>query len=439
MTSEKNDNVFLEPEYELIPVPVDKRKSLPSVAAVWFGFPMVLTSCVIGGVITSMLGFKLGVASILAGNLLLCLIVGTLSWLAGSTGMSFAMTAQRTFGKKGYWIVSGMLSVVVVGWFALMVGLTGDTMFKSFGASLLGMTLLGGILYVAATFIGVKALTALGWIAAPLYLVLGSLGVAFAMDSGNVSWSEIVNYQPGEMASAFSFGAAVTLIFATFADSGTMTADFTRWAKNGREGFLAAFSAFPVGKFLAEVIGAIIVATGVIANPELDGGNFMLVLSGHGPLLTILAIVFIFINLGVGCTHCLYNAAVGFSHMTGKSMRTLTVVLGGIGILVAMTGIWNAFQDWLNLLGLIVPPIATIIIVDQVILHRKLHNNAHLLNWEPRAFISWALASCVALLVNFNAPQYSVVICGIVSAAVFYLAARTLFKFEPLSVEQSAE
>ncbi|MFZ7946292.1 cytosine permease [Neobacillus sp. 19] len=430
MSTNNVDKKLLDPEFETTPVPLEYRKSLSSVAAVWFGFPMVLTSAVIGGVITAMLGFKAGVAAILAGNLLLCLIVGALSYLAGKTGENFAMTTQRTFGRFGYFAVSGLLSTVVVGWFALMVGLTGDTMARSFGANLLWMTLLGGVLYVAATFIGIKALTFLGWIAAPLYLILGIIAVVIAMKTGS---SDFINYEPAAGVGIMSFGAAVTLVFATFADSGTMTADFTRWSKNGREGLLAAISAFPFGKFIAEVIGALIVATGVIQNPAANGGDFMPILSGQGPLLTTLAIVFVFINLGVGCTHCLYNGAVGWSHMTGKKMRSLTVILGIIGIIAALSGIWSAFQSWLELLGLIVPPIATIIIMDQLVLKKKSADNqaSDSMKWKPLAFIAWGLASTVALFVNFFAPEFSVAFSGIVSSAIFYYIGNRLIKKGP--------
>lgn len=423
MSTKNIDQKVLDPEFETIPVPTEYRKPLASVAAVWFGFPMVLTSAVIGGVITAMLGFKVGVTAILAGNLLLCLIVGALSYLAGKTGENFAMTAQRTFGRYGYMVVSGLLSTVVVGWFALMVGLTGDTMARSFGAPMLLMTLIGGVLYVAATFIGIKALTILGWIAAPFYLILGIVSIIISFKTGN---TDIFNYEPTTSAGLLSFGAAVTMVFATFADSGTMTADFTRWSKNGREGLLAAITAFPFGKFIAELVGAIIVATGVIQSPATSGGDFMPILSGQGPLLSFLALIFVFINLGVGCTHCLYNGAVGFSHMTGKSMRFLTIVLGIVGIIAALSGIWNAFQSWLELLGLIVPPIATIIIIDQLILRKNQSLGSE--SWKLLPFVAWGMAALVALLVNFFAPELSVVIFGIGSSAIFYYVGSLLTK-----------
>ncbi|EPQ5227987.1 cytosine permease [Providencia stuartii] len=422
MTNNENKPTLLDSEYEHVPVPIEHRKSFASVSAVWYSFPLVLTSAVIGGVVTAMLGFKMGVTAILVGNLLLCLIIGSLSYLAGKTGENFAISAKKTFGRRGYIAVSGLLATVVIGWFALMVGLTGDTMFRSFGQNLLLMTVLGGVLYVGATFIGIKALAILGYIAAPMYVILGVISVVIAMQSGS---SDIINYQPAVGAGALSFGVAVTMIFSTFTDSGTMTADFTRWAKNGKQGFLAAFTAFPISKFFAEVIGAIIVATGVVLHPEVTGGDFITILANASPLLSILAIIFVFVNLGVGCTHCLYNGAVGWSHITKGKMRTLTIILGIIGILVAVTGIWNAFQTWLNLLGLIVPPIAAIIIMDQLVLKRK---NDESKNWQPLAFISWIFASGIALIVNSYAPELSVVVAGLVSSSIIYLIGHKLTK-----------
>lgn len=234
MSNKEKENALLDSEYEHVPVPIEHRKSFASVSAVWYSFPLVLTSAVIGGVVTAMLGFKMGVTAILVGNLLLCLVIGSLSYLAGKTGENFAISAKKTFGQRGYIAVSGLLATVVIGWFALMVGLTGDTMFRSFGQNLLLMTILGGVLYVGATFIGIKALAFLGYIAAPMYLILGIISVVIAMKNGS---SDIINYQPAVGAGVLSFGVAVTMIFSTFTDSGTMTADFTRWAKNGKQGF----------------------------------------------------------------------------------------------------------------------------------------------------------------------------------------------------------
>jgi cytosine permease len=45
-------------------------------------------------------------------------------------------------------------------------------------------------------------------------------------------------------------------------------------------------------------------------------------------------------------------------------MRTMTIVLGILGGIAAVAGVWSFFLNRLNLLGIFVPPIGAIIIVD---------------------------------------------------------------------------
>ncbi|MGW6159161.1 cytosine permease, partial [Streptomyces sp. NPDC055144] len=69
----------LDPEYEHTPVPTESRKSLLTVSAVWFGFPMILTNAVPGGIVVALMGFWRGLAAIVAANLVMLVYVGLLS------------------------------------------------------------------------------------------------------------------------------------------------------------------------------------------------------------------------------------------------------------------------------------------------------------------------------------------------------------------------
>nr|WP_260508846.1 cytosine permease [Mycolicibacterium farcinogenes] len=328
-------------EYENEPVPVSARKSLFSVSAVWVGFPMIMTSAVFAGIVVYNLGFASGMAAILVGDLILMGYVGTLSYLAGRSGKNFALTAADTFGTKGFRVVSAFLSALVIGWFAFQTGMVGSTLNLSMGWSAPWITLLAGVLFVALTFVGIRAISWIGVVASVLFIPLGVVAVVLAAGNGGIG--SALSYGGGAGASAFSFGVAVTMVFACFADSGTMTADFTRWARNGREGALAAFAAFPVAYFIAQLAGALVVALGGAAAPGTAGGDFLHVLVSAGGVLVPLAIVFVFVNLGSVCAHCLYNGAVGFGNITGKTMRQLTIVLGVVGTVAAVAGIWSYF------------------------------------------------------------------------------------------------
>ena len=408
-------------EYEHEAVPSARRKRLASVAAIWFGFPMILTNAVFGGIITYNLGFKATLGALLCGNGVLALYVGALSAIAGRTGLNFAMQARRTFGSKGFAIASGFLATIVVGWYAFQTGLTGATLHESFGWNTTLIVCLAAILYTAVTFIGVQALTIIGLIAAPFYVVLGIVAVVIISRTHDLGAVTSFTGHPG---GTMGFAGAVTLVIATFADSGTMTADFTRWSRSGREAVLAALTAFPFANLVAQLFGLVVVAAGAATDPAKDGGNFLTLLTGHGAVLSTLAVLFVFVNLGSVCTHCLYNGAVGWSHLTHSQMRRLTVVLGIIGGLLAVAGVWSLFLDWLNLLGIFVPPIGAVIITDQLLLG-GIDRPAATVAYRGTAFLAWAVGAAAAMLVHIGVPGPGEAITGvIVGGAVFAVLAR---------------
>ena len=118
------------------------------------------------------------------------------------------------------------------------------------------------------------------------------------------------------------FAGAVTLVIATFADK--------RHDDRGFHALVALRAASGAGRAVApfrsptssrRVFGLVVVAAGAATDPVKDGGNFLTLLTGHGVLLSTLAVMFVFANLGSVCTHCLYNGAVGWSHLTRSRMR----------------------------------------------------------------------------------------------------------------------
>lgn len=414
-----DDHHRLEEEFEHEPVPASHRKSLGSVSAVWFGFPMILTNAIFGGTIVYGLGFWRGVAAIVIGNLVLLTYVGALSYLAGTTGKNFALTAEGTFGRRGKTVAAGFLSTVVIGWFAFQTGLTGATLNTALGWNETAVIALAGMLYIGITYVGIRALSILGMIAAPLFVVLAVVALVFASEKGGMG--KLTSYSGGGSGAAvLSLGAAITIVIAGFADSGTMTADFTRWSRTGREAVIAAFSAFPIANFVSLLVGGIVVAAGSATSPAKNGGDFLPILTSHGTVLTAIAVLFVFINLGSVCTHCLYNGAVGWSQLTGNRMRRLTLILGVIGVVAALAGVWSHFATWLNLLGIFVPPIGAILIVDQLL--RRPAVERAVSAWRVQPFVAWAIGSLCATAAHLWAPQLSEAVVGLLVGGVAYVA-----------------
>lgn len=400
---------LLENEYENTPVPLSQRKSLLSVASVWAGFPMIITGAITGATLVHGLGFAQGVLAMLIGNALLFLYVGTLSGLSAKSGFNFSLQASRTFGRTGYVVVSGLLSTLVLGWFAVQTGLVGASIGSTFGVNVTVVAIIAGVLFTLFTLLGIKALSIIGAISVPLFLLLGVIAAVQAASHG----TDILSY-PGDPGLGLLPGVGVSLVFALFADSGTMTADFTRWAKTPRQAWIATSAAFPAGNLIAMLVGGFIAA----ATAGGSGDVFGLIVN-QGGIMSVIAVIFLVVNLGSVCTHCLYNSAVGWSSILKSNMRTFTLILGAIGVIIAALGIWGFFVNWLNLLGVIVPPIGAIIIADQVLLRRSPSAESARVRWQ--CFAAWAIGSGLAFLVNFQMPGLSTVVVGILASAGAYV------------------
>lgn len=414
--TEEEHHVLVE-EYEREAVPQHARRSRTSVSLVWLGFPMVISGAALGASLTLGMGYKSAVAGIILGNLFLFFYVGLLSQLAQKSGYNFAMLCRTTFGSRGFSIASGLLSTLVIGWFTVQTALVAVNVNLAFGWNLALWAAISGALFTGVSIAGIKALTWIGAISAPLFVIFGGYAAIDAISAS--SWSTMVSYGGDPTAEKIALGVAVTLVASFFIDSGTMTPDFNRWAKTRTDSWIATAAAFPVGCAFAMLIGATVAA----ATPERP--ELFTWLADKGGAIAVLATIFMFINLGSVCSHCLYNAAVGWAHLTHQKYRVIAVIFGIIGTLIAMTNAWEYFIDWLNFLGIIVPPIGAVIIAD------------HFLPWTRHAgkdafdlagiqvirytpFISWASGSLVALYLNYNLPEFSTVIFGFITAVVVY-------------------
>jgi cytosine permease len=218
-----------------------------------------------------------------------------------------------------------------------------------------------------------------------------------------------------------SMGVGLTIVLTLFVDAGTVTADFNRWAGDRKSSLISTFSAFPFANLIAMLVGGVMTAALAVPNANPFGvDNMFGYMNGKQMAwLSILAFLFLYCNLGSVCAHCLYNAATGWSRILSSNMRLMAIILGAIGILVAAGNIWAFFIEWLSLLGILVPPIGAIILVDQYIIRK---NSEASTDWRASAFIAWAAGSAVALLVEFKAPEWSTAISAFLVAAVVYFA-----------------
>ncbi|KFE36182.1 hypothetical protein DW2_02689 [Thioclava atlantica] len=390
-----------------------------SVTMVWMGFPMIITGAMTGSILVLGMGFSAALKAMIIGNLIMLLYVGLLGQLGARKGMNFALLASIVFGRKGYVFASGLLSTLLLGWYAVQTGITGALVSSTYELNYVVMTLIAGALYIGITFVGVKGLHLIGMISVPLFVILGLWVVGDA--AATTSWDAIMAYPGNNGAATMTMGVGLTVVIALFIDAGTVSADFNRWAKDEKSSWVATFSAFPFANLAAMLVGGIMTAALAVpdANPFGTDNMFGYMNAQQMTWLSVLAFLFLYVNLGSVCAHCLYNAATGWSRILRSHMRLFAVILGAIGIVIAATNVWAFFIQWLSLLGILVPPIGAIILVDQYLVRKNSEIDR---DWRGEAFIAWGCGSAVAFIVEWYLPHLSTAIsAGLVGGGAYYV------------------
>lgn len=414
----ENSEHVLGDEYEHKPVPAQARRSTFSVSMVWLGFPMIITGAMTGSILVAGMGFQPALWAMLIGNALMFAYVGANGVLGTMRGHNFALIASAVFGKKGYVFASGLLSTLLLGWYAVQTGITGNLIHTAFDLNYLTMTVLAGALYLGITFVGIRGLHWIGVVSVPVFVVLGGW-VAF--DSAAVAgWDKVFAYAGTKPDLSMPFGVALTIVITLFVDAGTVTADFNRWAKDSKSSLIATFCAFPFANLLAMLVGGVMTAALAVPEPQPFGldNMFGYMLAQHKPWLSVVAFLFLFANLGSVCAHCLYNSAVGWSRIGGGRMRVFAVGLAIVGIFIAAANVWALFIPWLSVLGILVPPIGAVVLADLFFVRPGAGIDV---DWRPRAFIAWIVGSLVAYAVETFAPQLSTAISAFVAGGLCYL------------------
>ena len=95
------------------------RKSNLSMFMIMLGFTFFSASMWAGQNLAGGLDFWSFCAALLLGGAILGAYTGTLGYIGAESGLTLDMLAQRSFGKKGSWLPSAMISFTQIGWFGV--------------------------------------------------------------------------------------------------------------------------------------------------------------------------------------------------------------------------------------------------------------------------------------------------------------------------------
>ncbi|MBQ7162182.1 MAG: cytosine permease [Bacteroidales bacterium] len=397
------------------------RKSNLSMFMIMLGFTFFSASMWAGQTLAGGLDFWGFCAALLLGGAILGAYTGSLGYIGAESGLTLDMLAQRSFGKKGSWLPSAMISFTQIGWFGVGLAMFAIPVAKeimhldvtpdSMPWQGYALVVVAGILMTSTAYFGIKSLTLISYIAVPLVAILGTVAMIMAVNRGDAGLVEQFSRGVKDM----SVIAGAGLVIGSFVSGGTATPNFTRFAKNGKVGLWVTVVAFFLGNSLMFFFGAV--------SSIYVGGNdiFEVMLNLN---LFYIAILVLGLNIWTTNDNALYSGGLGLSNIFGLSKKTMVLISGILGTVAAVWLYWN-FCGWLNVLNCTLPPVG-IILVLSYFMNRKAYLNDEMkivqVNWW--AVIGVVLGAVVANLVKWGIPSIN----GMVTAAIIFLIGEKLRK-----------
>lgn len=234
-------------------VPLSDKKGVISLTFIMLSLTFFSASMWAGGKLGTGLTFTNFFFALFIGNLLLGIYSATLGYIGAKTGFSTHLLARFSFGLKGSWLPSFLLSGTQIGWFGVGLAMFAFPVSKATGVNeYLLIAIFGILMTVTVAFEGIKALLYLSIIAVPAIGILGCYSVWVAIsDSGGITTR--INITPTE---PLSFATALTIVVGSFISAGTLIADFVRFGKHARHVFIIVIISFLLGNSLMFIFGA---------------------------------------------------------------------------------------------------------------------------------------------------------------------------------------
>ena len=391
--------------------PVDKagRKSNLSMFMVMLGFTFFSASMWVGQQLAAGLDWWGFVWALVLGGLILAAYTGALGWIGAESGLSLDMLARRSFGTKGSWLPSAMISFTQIGWFGVGLAMFAIPVAKE----LMGLDVtpdhmpwqgyvlvaIAGILMTASAYFGITSLTIISYIAVPAVAILGTVAMVMAVQRGDAGLVE--QFAKGTKDLGIIAGAG--LVVGSFVSGGTATPNFTRFAKNAKVGLWTTVVAFFLGNSLMFLFGAV---SSIYA-----GGNdiFEVMLNLN---LFYLAVLVLGLNIWTTNDNALYSGGLGLSNIFGFTKKQMVILSGIIGTVAAVWLYWN-FCGWLNVLNCTLPPVGIILILSYFCYKGK-NLKERVVDWS--AVLGVIAGAVVANLVKWGFPAIN----GMVVAAAIW-------------------
>lgn len=407
--------------------PLPEHLTIPGwrVGVIVASFAISLPSFLNGAQISLALGFYQAVLLAALAGLILCVGGCFTAVVSVRSRLTTYTLIQRSFGMGGAALVNLVLAVVHFGWFGVNISFFGDALVAAtreiygFDGDFRLYVIAGSVLISVSTIFGFKTLDRLAMVAVPLLgLILVGVCVMAVRQNGFVV--EPVSAPPVEM----SFGIALSAFVGGSLLAVAAMPDLSRYIHTERQAVQGMVLSFPVASVVMMIAAAI---------PALAMGvtDIMQLIVGFG--LGVPALALLILSTWTINALNLYSASLSLAATFPKFQPWVYTLVGGaVGCGFALMGIIGAFVPFLLVLGLIIPPIAAIYVIDGLTIFRNADSAASLRNLQFirwRAVVVWIGSVGVAVLATrgaFTLTTVPALDAAFVAAGIYLVVQRLL-------------
>ena len=408
-----------------IPVREDETVSGWSVGMVIFGICLTLPTLYTGAITAEQLGFIGTAKAVGLASLVLSIMSIPAAIVGAETRLSSYLIIEFVFGRRGSDFVNALLGLTLLGWFAVTAGFFGETLAIAFEEMFAVspptwlLTLISSVLILITTIFGFKAIDRLALFAVPL-LILFLLYVSSLSLAGS-SWETVLSTEGSNPA---YFSTAVSTVIGSLIVGVVLMPDLSRYARSVKDCVSASVLGNGVGNCFSMLMGvAPAIVTGL-----LDPMAYMIALGLVGSAFVIL----VFATWTTNSVN-LYSTTLAVAIIKPKIPEwKLTVACGVIGTALAMIGITDYFIGFLEWLGVIVPPVASIYLTDYFVLKQKNYSltlQDSLPDYDHAAIVAWVIGTAISAFTFVSEFSLSTIptLDALVITAPIYLICRRLW------------
>lgn len=410
----------------LTPVPASERKPWYNIAFIWAGSVICIPALMVGSLVSSGLNFRQSVIAMIIGYCIVVAYMCLLGMMSSDLGLPTTVAISRAYGSRGSsLLVSLIIAITMTGWFGSQTALCATSFCNIMSGYLhvnfplwLSALIWGCLMFITSVY-GVKMIEILNKISVPALFVMLIWGIISAIMNGAAG--VVSSYEPPAFL-GMTYG--ITLSVAGFASGAICCGDYTRYNKDRKGTILGCVvGVLPAG------IGALVI--GAVLSLSAGSYDLSVVFSNFGlPIIGMLVLILATWTTNTSNAYSSGIAVVNMFKMKDDKRSAMTLVCGAIGTALALFGIADVFSVFLNIIAVLVPPVAGVAIADYWIMGKgkpELWKPMEGINWM--GVISWVVGGLVTYFTTFFVPTIN----GIIAALLLYCILAAIIKDEKVN------